>query len=292
LGTFDGAYVEVIYNKPKTRIVKASVIPYENVRVGKYDEMGNIDTVYISPDWSRKYVKRNTPKAMATFNPDAIDTDSQVMILKKYNPNQPYYPVPAYMSAIQYILLEDDVAEYSRNSILNGFTPSTIFNFHNGDPDEDDKGSMEGYMKRKFTGKASTKFMLFFDNDKDNAVDITQLQVPDISAYYEAIIPIISDKIFTSHNIYPSIVGVPTSNGFTSNKDELTIQHQMYVKASIVPLQKLVISALKKVFRFNTGNAVDITFSNNLLDSDTADEKAEVNDKTQTQDAREEDVVE
>jgi hypothetical protein len=283
LGTFEGAYVEVIYNKAKTRIVNMSVLPFETVRVGKYNEEGIIDTVYISPDWSRKFIKRNAPKPMAVFDPENIDTDSQVIIVRTRKPNQPYYPIPSWMSAVQWILLEDDIAEYSRNSILNGFTPSTILNFHDGEPTEDDKSMMESYIKRKFTGKNSSKFMLFFDNDRDKAVDITQMDIPDLSKYWETISPIVTEKIFTGHKIYPSLVGVPVSNGFSSNKDELLSQYDLYLRTSILPLQKLALSILRKVIKFNVGDAVEIRFRNELISSDNAtDVTAEENTEDNT----------
>jgi len=286
LSTFEGAYIEVIYNKQKTRVVKLSNIPYENVRVGKYTEEGNIDTVYISPDWSRKYIKKNAPKPMATYDPENIDTDSQVMVIRLNRPNQPYYTVPGWMSAVQAIFLEDDVLEYSRNSILNGFTPSTIFNFHGGEPDEDGKESMESSMKRKFTGKASTKFLMFYDNDKDKSVDITQLAAQDIGAFWESLSPIISDKIFTGHKIYPSLVGVPTSNGFSSNTDELEAQYALYLKTTIIPLQKLALGVLRKVIKFNINQSVELKFKNELINTDTEEVDAVENTSDNVKDEK------
>jgi len=278
LATFEGAYVEIVYNKPRTRIVALKTIPFESVRVGRYDDNGNINEVYISPDWSRKYIKRNTPKKMPTFNPDKVKSNSQVMIIRGKKPNQPYYPIPGWMSAIQWILLEDDVAEYSRNSILNGFTPSTILNFHNGEPTEDDKSDLESYIRGKFTGKGSTKFMMFFDNGKDNSVDINTLDTPDLSAYWDSITPILTSKIFTGHKIYPSLVGVPVSNGLSSNSNELDLQFQMFIKTSIEPLQKLVLTLLRKVFKFNDNNVeLDMRFINKLIDEDKQETSTEIN---------------
>jgi len=288
LGTYEGAYIEAIYNKPRTRIVTLKVIPYENVRVGRYNEEGDIDTVYISPDWSRKYTKRNKPKPLAVFNTDRADTSSQVIILRLRYPNQPYYTVPSWTAAIQWMLLEDDVAEYTRNQIVSGFTPSTIFNFHNGEPDEDDKAQLEMYLKSKFTGKNSTKFMMFFDNAAANAegsVDITQLDVPDLAQYWSALSPIVSDKIFTGHRIYPSLVGVPVQNGFSSNAEELNTQFKMYTKTAIKPLQKLVIKMLRRVFKFNTGENVEVTFENELIREEQVVDTTEVNTEDNSTDA-------
>jgi len=145
LALYESFYWEIVYNKARTRIVHINHIPYETVRVGKYNERGKIEKVFISPDWSRKYIKKNKPKEFETFNPSKINTDSQILISKIKRPNQPYYTIPSYMSAVQYILLEDDIAELQRNTISNGFFPSMVMNFFNGEPTEDDKAELEGY---------------------------------------------------------------------------------------------------------------------------------------------------
>jgi len=278
LATFEGGYVEVVYNNTRTRIVALKTIPFESVRVGRYDERGNINSVFISQDWSRKYIKRNQPLEIPTFDPNNITTDSQIMIIRGKKPNQPYYPIPTWMSAIQWILLEDDVVEFSRNSILNGFTPSTILNFHDGEPTEDEKDQLESYISGKFTGKGSTKFMMFFDNGKDNSVDINKLDVPNLSDYWESITPIMTSKIFTGHKIYPSLVGVPVSNGLSSNSDELDLQFQMYIKTSIEPLQKLVLTVLRRIFKFNNPELdIELKFINELIDSDKLHTETEIN---------------
>ena len=280
LAMFNGGYVEVIYNKVKTRIVAVKSIPFEMVRVGKYNEEGVIDTIFLSYDWSRKHIKRNTPRTLDVFNPNNIKSNSQVMIVRTKMPNQPYYPIPGWVSSIQSILLEDDTIEYVRNAVLNGFTPSVIFNFHNGEPTEEDKAALEAYTKRKFTGKSSSKFMLFFDNDKDKSVDITTLDVPDLARYIESLVPILSDNIFTGHKIYPSLVGVPVSNGFSSNAEELNSQFQIYLKSTIIPLQKLVLTLFRKISLFNTGVAdTKLVFINELISSEKDTVVAEDNNE-------------
>ena len=275
---YESFYLEVIYNKTHTRIVQLNHIPYENVRVGKYNEDNRVDTVYVSPDWSRKYIKKNQPSPMAVFNPENIDTESQIIIARVKRPNQPYYTVPSYMSAVQYILLEDDIAELNRNDVTNGFFPSMIMNFFNGEPTETDKSDMEAYVNSKFKGATGSKLMMYFGNDPAKKVQLDTFTPPNLGEYSEKMIPLVENKILSAHRAFAGLVGISTGTGFSNKADELEAAFQLYLKNSIVPLQKLFINALKKVYKFN-GVDSEIMFENELINTDKDEEvaNAEVN---------------
>ena len=288
LGMYESFYWEVIYNNQKTRIVQINHIPYEHVRVGKYNEEGKIDTIYVSPDWSKRFIKKNQPRPLAVFNTESIDTNSQVIIMRVKRPNQPYYTVPSYMSAVQYILLEDDLAELNRNDVTNGFFPSMIMNFFNGEPDEDGKSEMESYINSKFKGASGSKLMMFFGNDPTKKVQLDTFTPPNLGDYSEKLIPLLENKISTAHRAPASLVGISTGAGFSNKADEIDTAFQLYLKNVIVPLQKLIINALKRIYKFNAVEA-EIIFENELLvkeeesKEDTAN--AEINDESNIDDA-------
>ena len=274
---YESIYIEVLYNKTKTRIVNLNHIPYNNVRVGKYDEDGIIDTVYVSADWNKKYLKRNRPIPMATFNPKRIETESQVMILRVKRPAQPYYTVPSWMSSVQWILLEDDIAELNRADVTNGFFPSMILNFFNGEPDEDKKAELEGYINKKFKGAKGAKLMMFFSSSLDKKVQLDTFDAPNLGEYSERMIPLVENKILSAHRAPASIIGVSTGTGFSNKADEMDTAFQLYVKNSIIPLQKLIINAFKKVYKFNGVTDVDISFNNQLLVKEEAGKEDALN---------------
>lgn len=277
--TYESFYIELIYNKPRTRIVGLKRIPYEYVRSGKYNEDGSIDTFYISSDWSKKYIKRNTPRPISAYNPSSIDTDSQLLYMRIKRPNQPYYTIPSYMSAIQWILLEDDIAEFNRNNITSGFFPSMLLNFFNGEPTEDEKAEMEAYIGSKFSGKGASKLMMFFNNDPDKKVQVDSFTPPDIPKYFDSLLPEIRRYILSAHKTAPELMGVSTTSGFSSESDKIITQYRLLLKTSIAPLQKLYISALQKVLSFNKVEA-DIYFDNEILSntSSNEDETVEINE--------------
>ena len=283
LATYEAAYLEVIYNKQHTRIVQLNHIPYNNVRVGLQNDKGDITQVFVSNDWSRKYIKRNEPTPIPTFDSRNVNSPSQVMILRVKRPNQPYYTIPSYVSSVQYILLEDDIAELNRNDVTNGFFPSMILNFFNGEPSEDDKNDMEGYINSKFKGAGGSKLMMFYGNDPEKKVQMDTHTPPNLGDYSDKMLPLLQDKILSSHRTHPSLAGISTGSGFSSTSDEIDTAFQLFLKGVIVPLQKLVINAMKKIYKFN-GVEAEIIYENELLISvDDTDGKedtanAEVND--------------
>ena len=264
VAVYETLYWEFVYNKQRTRIVNINHIPYTNVRVGKYGDNGRIESVFISNNWSRKYIKRNTPKEIATYDPNNVDTNSQIYISRVVRPGQPYYTVPSYMSAVQYILLEDDIAELQRNNIHNGFFPSILMNFFNGEPTEDEKSELEGYINNKFKGAAGSKIMMFFGNDPDKKVQLDTFEQPNYAEYIDSILPACMKKILTAHTASPLMVGVHTDGGLSNKAEELEANYQLYMKNSIVPLQKLILKALNAVYKFNGKNA-DIFFINEMV---------------------------
>ena len=277
IAMFESFYLEVLYNKAKTRIVAINHIPYEDVRVGKKNERGIVENVYISPDWSRKYLKKNQPITIPTYTPNVKSkTDSQIIISRVKRPNQPYYTIPSYASAIQYILLEDDIAELNRNDVTNGFFPSMVMHFFNGEPTEADKSQLEQYVNGKFKGKSGSKVMMFFGNDPTKKVQLDTHTSPDLGDYSSKMIPLIENKILTGHRAPASLIGVATAGGFSSKSEETQAAFELYTKNVIVPLQKLFINALRKVYKFN-GADVDIVIKNEMITLEDTAGDAEIN---------------
>ena len=62
-----GAFaLHLIWNKAKTEIVEIYHVPVERVRAGKPNNMGVVDTYYVSADWSN--TRQNKPTPITAFN--------------------------------------------------------------------------------------------------------------------------------------------------------------------------------------------------------------------------------
>lgn len=284
LSTYETLYVEVVFNKSRTRAVRLNILPYENVRVGKMNSKGNVETFYVSANWGKKYIKKNVPKALKAFNPNNVTSDSAVIMLKERKSGQPYYTIPSYMSAIQWILMEDDIAAFNRGNIVNGFFPSMILNFFDGDPTDDLKEDMEKYINSKFSGTRGSKLMMFFNNDKEKKVTVDTFQPADLPKYFQTMIPEVKYKILTSHKSNPSLVGVLTETGAIGKADELVVAHQLYLRTTISTLQKRIIKLFKMVFRFNGDTKTRLFFENVLLDKELLIDTVGANDVNEVAD--------
>jgi hypothetical protein len=52
--SFKGAYaLHIIWNRERTEISEVYHVPVERVRAGRPNELGQVDTYYISADWSK-----------------------------------------------------------------------------------------------------------------------------------------------------------------------------------------------------------------------------------------------
>ena len=133
---FGGFCFQVITNQDGTSFSLYHT-DFSKVRCGDFNEFGIILNYYISNDWT-KTAGRTAPvgvKAWGTEQP--IKGERYLYYYKDYTSGLDYYPIPSYYSAIDYVEADGLLAKFYRNSINNGFTPSTIITMPANPSDEE-----------------------------------------------------------------------------------------------------------------------------------------------------------
>ena len=124
-----GYALHVIWNRERTEIVELFHIPVERVRAGRPNEMGQVDTYYISADWSN--LRGNRPQPIPAFNVNDRTSPSQLLYTGSYSPNMDIYHTPDYLAGCNWCLVDQRVAEFHLNNISNGFSGSYFISFAN-----------------------------------------------------------------------------------------------------------------------------------------------------------------
>ena len=160
-----GAYaIHVIWNRERTEIAEIYHVPVERVRAGRPNELGQVDTYYISADWGNTRIHK--PYPIAAFNTNDRTAASQLIYTGAYSPNMDIYHTPDYLAACNWALVDQRVAEFHLNNIENGFSGSYFISFANGVPTAEERRQIEQSLADKFTGaKNSGKFVLTFSDD-------------------------------------------------------------------------------------------------------------------------------
>ena len=247
-----GAYaLHVIWNRERTEISEVYHVPVERVRAGRPNEMGKVDTYFISADWAN--TRTHKPYPIAAFNTHDRTAGSQLLYIGAYSPNMDIYHTPDYLASCNWALVDQRVAEFHLNNIENGFSGSYFISFANGVPTAEQRRQIEQSLAEKFTGaKNSGKFVLTFSDDRTRTPEITPISVSDADKQYLALQELLVQNILTGHRVTsPMLMGIKNDTGLGSNVDELNSAFNFYLNTVIIPFQLNIKNTLQTLFSVN-----------------------------------------
>jgi len=247
-----GAYaIHIIWNQERTKIAEVYHVPVERVRAGIPNDLGQVDTYYISSNWANE--RENPPTEIAAFNTNDRTATSQLLYTGAYSPNMDCYHTPDYIAANNWALVDQRVAEFHLNNIENGFSGSYFISFANGVPTQEERFQIEQSLTDKFTGaRNSGKFILTFSDDKTRTPEITPIAVSNASEQYLALQELLVQNILTGHRVTsPMLMGIKSDTGLGSNVDELNAAANFYLNTVVQPLQLHILDTLQTIFSVN-----------------------------------------
>jgi len=242
-------YFQVIYNKAKNAIVRIEHAPAQLIRAEKCNEYGEITGYYYSDNWQD--TKNFVPKRIGAFGYG--DKTLEILCVRDYSVGQKYYSNVDYIGALPYTQLEEEIADYLINDVQNGFSPTSVINFNNGVPDEEKMSLQAADVKRKLTGASGAKIVVSFNSDETKKTTIDNVPLNDAPAHYTYLSEESRGKILLGHSVTSGLLfGIPSSNGFSSNADELKNASILFDNMTIRPKQGTVLDAIDKILAYNS----------------------------------------
>jgi hypothetical protein len=225
--------------------------PVQNWRSGKADSEGNINEWWFSDDWSQITKPQFRPKPFPVFNPKNIQ-ETSVIVVKPYRSGSFYYPSVDYQGALQYANIEEEIANFHLNNIMNGFVPGQVINFNDGDPGEIIRNQIEAKITKKFTGSTNAgKFVLSFNKDKDSATTIEGITVSDLDKQFKFLSEEATGKIMVGHRVTsPLFFGIRDSSGLGSNADELKNAWLLYERSVLRSFRVVMLDNIERVLGY------------------------------------------
>jgi hypothetical protein len=239
--------IQVHYNK-KREVVKFMHLPVNLIRSGKCDENGDVTGYYYSDNWqkTREY-KPIRYDAFGTSN-----SEIEILMIQPYSAGMKYYSYVDYQGALDYCVLEEKVSEYLINEVSNSFAPTSIINFNNGQATPEQKKQISEDVTNKLTGSTGKKVIISFNDNPEAKTTIDTIQLQKAADQYQYLSEEARNKILVGHNVTsPLLFGIATSNGFSSNADELKNSAILFDNMVIRPFQELVIEAFDKILAVN-----------------------------------------
>lgn len=143
---FEGFAILVRYNA-MGRMTEWEQLPFENVRLGKPDDNGNISKILYNPYFGTqdfKGVREKYTKIYDAYNPAVVREQmmqqgalykGQILFVGTTTALSRFYPMPEAYSAIKWMKIESGVSDYHEDNINNGFLQPFMLAFV-GNPNE------------------------------------------------------------------------------------------------------------------------------------------------------------
>jgi len=261
LGT---GYLQLIYNKNHTSILRVETVKTKHIAPEKCNEDGEIVGYYYSDNWedTRKF----PPKRYSAFG--TSKDEIEILAFGKESIDLKYFSEVDYQAALPYALLEEEIATYQINDVQNGFAPTMIVNFNNGVPSEEMQLSITKKVTGTLTGSNGKKVLTAFNHNAESKTTLEPIALNDAPDHYQYLSTEAQQKILNGHCVIsPFLVGItPEGSGFSSSADEIEVATKTYYNQTIKPHQELLLDALDTILAFN-GIALKMYFKNlNLLD--------------------------
>jgi len=248
--------IQVHYNDKHDKILKAYHIPVNLLRAEKCDKDGQITGYYYSDNWD------DTKKfAPIRFNAFGYSKEKiEILYSKPYSVGMKYYAYPDYQGAVPYTLLEEEIADYLINEVQNGFSGTKVVNFNNGVPTDEQQQIISNKVLDKLTGSRGQKVIVAFNNNAESKTTVEDIPLNDAPEHYTYLSEECLKKIMLGHNITsPLLFGVASTNGFSSNADELKNSSILFDNMVIRPFQEELLDAFDSILAFN-GVALKLFF--------------------------------
>jgi len=263
---FGNAFVEFVYNKGNT-IMSLHHHDASTVRSGVSNN-GLVSRFFVCDDWSRpKYDEANS-KDNNVLVVNGYDRKvpkngfpKAIMHLKSYMPGFPYYPLPDWYGAMNWISLANEIPLWHLSGIRNGYNirwhievPMSYFEQFPNDKKLEAKEKLRRDMNEWLAGSENVG-KAFVSYIKQNGLEADKWKITPLEAK-------LNDEAFTmlfeqsnmamtsAHGLHPTLAAVDTQ-GKLSSGSEMRNAYLVYMALKTNAIRSLLLQPLLEIKKIN-----------------------------------------
>lgn len=250
--TFGGYCMQVILNE-NGKTVSLYHTDFSKIRVGEVNEFGTYLSFYLANDWRKTYGKYAPVEIKAYGSEEMQKGVPYLFYYKDYEPSLDYYPVPQYYAALNYIEADGLLGKFYRNSINNGFVPSTIITMPSN-PTDNQKAQFQKDIESSYAGtNGANSIVVLWGESLEVKPVVTSYTASNNADLYNNVDEIIFQKIISAHRLTsPTLAGLSGSGNLSGNASEIINSYVLYNQTVIHQLRRKILDTLS-IFTVNNG---------------------------------------
>jgi hypothetical protein len=285
------AAFQVHYSKDRSKVLKAYHIPVHLLAPEKCNKDGQIEAYYYSDNWED--LRNYAPKRIPAFG--FGNEQVEIMFIQPYSVGMKYFSYVDYQGGIPYAVLEEEISSYLISEVQSSFSSRTVVNFNNGQPTPEEQDIISSKVMSKLTGANGQRVIVAFNNNAESKTTIDSIPVDNAPDLYNQLSEECMRKIMLSHNVTsPLLFGIASTNGFSSNADELQNSFVLFDNLVIRPKQEVLLSAIDRMLAVN-GISLNLFFRTlkplEFTDLENAQTEEQVAQETGTQLSKHDDLI-
>ena len=242
------AAFQVHYTADRKKVQKLYHIPVHLLAPEKCNKDGEIEAYYYSNNWED--IRNYAPERIPAFG--FGNEKVEILIVQPYSVGMKYFSYVDYQGGIPYAVLEEEISNYLINEVQRGFSGRIVVNFNNGIPTPEEQDIIKSKVLSQLSGTDGHKVIVAFNNNSESKTTVDAMPVNDAPDLYNQLSEECMRKIMLSHNVTsPLLFGIASTNGFSSNADELQNSFILFDNLVIRPKQEVILDAIDKVLSYN-----------------------------------------
>lgn len=227
---FGVVYIQVIRNT-RGEIVEFYHLDARFVRSDYENEM-----FFYNEDFAKRYSRSSKTIIYPKFV-EGAEVPASIICIKTPH-SRGVYGTPIWGSAVKSVVTEIEIDNFHLSELDNNFAGSAIINFNNGIPTDEQISDIEKNITEKWVGSENAgRFVLSFNNGKDNATTIERLAADDFDKRYESLAKKTQNQIFTAFGANPNLFGCSSEGSTGFNQEEYESSFKLYNRTRVKPIQ-------------------------------------------------------